>query len=332
MVISPAIIALLAGGLLIALLSAAACALGVRILWSWDLASGSESQLARERKTYLVSTVLAYVMVFEFLSLFLFIATCDRLQPLFTGAMCAAGVLGANAFGYPALLLKGLNSILCGVWLILNAADNRAPDYPLIRPKYAALIPLALLLIFETGLLWTFFLNLRADTITSCCGSQFGSDSPSLAGSLAALPVKPSVAAFFISYGLLLAAGVAFFRSGRFGGGFALLTLAFFGVSLTALLSFVSLYIYQLPTHHCPFCMLQREYTFVGFPIYLSLFLGVICGMGVGVLGWARNIPSLAEVIPPRRRHLCLAALICFTAFAAIAAATMFVSPLYLWE
>ncbi len=332
MVLSPAIIALLAGGSLIALVAAAACVLGVRILRSWDLADGSEGQLNRERQTYLVSTVLAYVMVFELLSFFLFVATCDRLHPLFTGAMCAAGVLDANALGYPALLLKALNSILCGLWLILNAADNRAPDYPLIRWKYAALIPIALLLMFEACLLWGYFLNLRADTITSCCGSQFGTGSPSLASNLAALPVKPAVVAFYASFGLMLAAGVVFLRTGKLGGWFALLSLAFFGVALAALLSFVSLYIYQLPTHHCPFCMLQREYAFVGFPLYLFLFVGVVCGSGVGVLGLAGRQASLAEIVPARCRRLVLAALICYTLFTAIATVTMFVSPLYLWE
>ena len=44
--------------------------------------------------------------------------------------MCAAGTLNVNAYGYPALILKVVNAVLAGQWLILNHADNRVPDYP----------------------------------------------------------------------------------------------------------------------------------------------------------------------------------------------------------
>ena len=54
--------------------------------------------------------------------------------------MCAAGTLNVNAYGYPTLVLKVLNCLLAGIWLILNHADNRADDYPLIRKKYALLL------------------------------------------------------------------------------------------------------------------------------------------------------------------------------------------------
>jgi len=41
-----------------------------------------------------------------------------------------------------------------------------------------------------------------------------------------------------------------------------------------AILSFISVYFYELPTHHCPFCILQKEYGYVGYPLYLTLFGG----------------------------------------------------------
>ena len=34
---------------------------GIRIIRRWDLTSGSEEQLALERRTYLISTILSYV-------------------------------------------------------------------------------------------------------------------------------------------------------------------------------------------------------------------------------------------------------------------------------
>lgn len=332
MVLSPSILALLLGGALLALVTLAAGGLGLDILRSWDLTSGSEKQLRRERRTSLVSTLLAHVMVFEFLSLFFFIATCDSMHPLFTGAMCAAGTLNANAFGYPALFLKAIGAILCGIWLILHSADNEFPDYPLIRAKYVLLIPIALCLAAETALLWAYFLNLSPDLITSCCGIQFDTGERTLASTLASLPVEIAQPVFYAVFAVLAATGIRFYRSGKGATLFALLSAGFFVVSLAAIVSFISLYIYQLPSHHCPFCLLQKEYLFVGFPLYLLLFFGVIPGLGVGILGWVPGTADRMDELTPKRRFLCAVSLFCFVLFVGIATASLFVSPLYLWE
>src|SRR5512138_860001 len=124
MIMQPAIIALFLGSILVSLMVVYAAGYGVSILRSWDLKDGSELQLNLERKTYLISTVMSYAFGFQLLSVFLFIFSADRLSGLFTGAMCAAGTLNMNGFGYPALTLKIVNFILGGVWLIVNYTDN----------------------------------------------------------------------------------------------------------------------------------------------------------------------------------------------------------------
>jgi hypothetical protein len=59
---------------------------GVRIIRHWDIDSGSEYQLDLERRTYLISTLMAYAMGFQLFSLFLFIYTADILSAgSFTG-------------------------------------------------------------------------------------------------------------------------------------------------------------------------------------------------------------------------------------------------------
>jgi hypothetical protein len=75
-------------------------------------------QLALERRTYLISTLLAYGFGAQLLSLFLFSFTADQLHPFFVGAMCAAGTLYVNTYGYPALILKMINFLLVtsGCW------------------------------------------------------------------------------------------------------------------------------------------------------------------------------------------------------------------------
>jgi len=149
---------------------------GVQILKFWDIQSGHELQLVLERKTYLISTLLSYVFGLQLLSLFLFIFTADSLTPLFVGAMCAAGTLNVDGFGYPTLVLKILSFILAGLWLVLNYADNQGYDYPLIKKKYLLLAFIAPFIILEMILESAYFLNMKADVITSCCGSLFSSE------------------------------------------------------------------------------------------------------------------------------------------------------------
>ena len=134
----PGILALLMGSVLTTSMLGYAAYEGVRIIRGWDIKSGTERQLEFERKTYLVSTVMNYALGFQLLSLFLFIYTADTISPLFIGAMCAAGSLKVNGFGYPALILKIVSFLLAGLWLIVNFTDNKAHDYPLIRTKYWA--------------------------------------------------------------------------------------------------------------------------------------------------------------------------------------------------
>ena len=62
MLFQPAIIALLlASGVAVAMLAAAA-PFAVQVIRQWDIASGSERQLQLERRTYLFSTLAAFVM------------------------------------------------------------------------------------------------------------------------------------------------------------------------------------------------------------------------------------------------------------------------------
>lgn len=326
MILHPPILALLVGSLLVSFLLLLASWYAVQILRHWDLASGSERQLALERRTYLVSTVMGYACAFQVVSLFLFIYTADDLAPLFVGAMCAVGTLYANVYGYPTLMLKAVSTVLAGAWLIVNHADNRGRDYPLIRKKYALLLALTPIVLGETGLQAAYFTGLKADVITSCCGSLFSSASSGVASELAGLPILPAKIAFYGVVAALLAAGAWFCRRATGGYVVAGLSLLAFVTSIAALISFISLYIYELPTHHCPFCILQREYHFIGYPIYGMLFGGVIAGLGLGLLSRWRETPSLRSVLPPLTRRLAVGAMMCFGAFAAISIYVMLVT------
>lgn len=303
MIQHPAVIALLSSATIISLMVSYAAYYGYRIITSWDLQSGSEQQLMLERRTYLISTVIGYAMAFQLTSLFLLIYTADTLHPLFTGAMCAAGSLGANSFGYPLLLLKVANAVFAGIWLLLNRLDSKGYDYPLIRSKYRLLIVLALLLVVETWLQYRYFLNLKADLITSCCGSLFSSASRGIAGELAALPAKPMMV-LFSGAGLALLASYSYSMVKARGWYlFAATSLFFFITASAALISFIALYFYELPSHHCPFCILQGEYHHIGYLLYACLLGGIVAGGGVGAAERFRKCGSLQEIIPGFQRR-----------------------------
>jgi len=330
LIFHPLILALFSASLLTGFMVVYASVFGAQILRRWDLRSGSELQLRLERKTYLVSTLLMYVFAAELLSLGLFIFTADRIHGFFVGAMCAAGTLKANGFGYPALLLKGSNGVLAGLWLILNAADNKGFDYPLVRVKYAWLLAASPLILVEIVLQTAYFLGLKPDIITSCCSTLFSLGGSSLGSELASLPVGPMRILFFSSIALSLALGLAFVRSGKGAVLFGISSGGTLVVSILAIISFISIYIYELPTHHCPFCVLQAGYHFIGYPIYFSLFGGAIAGLGAGVLQPFRKIPSLAVAVPKLQKKLALAAIVCFLALAVIIIAAMAASHLIL--
>jgi hypothetical protein len=327
MILHPPIVALLVGSVLVSFLLLLASWHAVRILRHWDLTSGSELQLGLERRTYLVSTVMGYACAFQLVSLFLFVYTADDLAPLFVGAMCAAGTLYASPFGYLTLILKAAGAILAGAWLLVNHADNRGRDYPLIRQKYGFLLGLTPVVLAETATQAAYFAGLKADVITSCCGSLFSATTSGVASELAALPRMPTKVAFYAVIAALLIAGTWFRRRGSGGYLVAGLSVLALLTSIAALISFISLYIYELPTHHCPFCILQSEYYFIGYPMYALLFGGVIAGLGLGLLYHRRRTPSLGSILPPLTRRLSLAAMVCFGLFAAISTYVMLATP-----
>jgi len=319
MIINPAIIALVVGSLLITAFAFYALATALRILRRWDIRSGSEGQLALERKTYLISTIFSYLLGFELFSLFLFIYTAEHVHDLFVGAMCAAGSLNVNGYGYVTLVLKIFTFMFCGVWMIVNHADNRAHDYPLIRPKYKLLILLTAMIGLETFFQTSYFAGLRADVITSCCGTLFSAETNSIAGDLASLPPYGTRIVFYAAVLLILRVGIHVVVTGRGAAAFGLLSAGTTVLSLAAVISFISPYYYELPTHHCPFCLLQKEYHYIGYPLYLSLFLAGITGMGAGVIGFLKGPESLSGVIPGLVRRLCLFSMAGFLLFALIA-------------
>jgi hypothetical protein len=69
---------------------------------------------------------------------------------------------------------------------------------------------------------------------------------------------------FYCIMAVTLLCGAYYYRKGRGGYLFSALGCATFVVALASIVSFISLYIYELPSHHCPFDILQKEYCYIG--------------------------------------------------------------------
>jgi len=323
MILHPGIMALILVSLLISGMVLYAAFFGIQIVRQWDMQSGSETQLGLERRTYLISTLLSYILAFQISSLFLYIYTADSLHRLFVGAMCAAGSLYVNPYGYPTFLLKIFNCILAGLWLIFNYTDNQAYDYPLIKKKYVMLLILAPLIVTESVIQVLYFLGLKGDVITSCCGSLFSTDRDSVTSDLAAVPVKWAMAGFYGCLILTFFLGIVYWTKGKLGCLFSWASGISFLVFSLCFISFISLYFYELPTHHCPFCVLQKEYGYVGYLIYATLLFGVVSGLGVGLLMPFKEVTSLSHKLPLIQHRLTLVCLVSYLLFAVISIGRM---------
>lgn len=311
MILHPGIVALLAGSSLVLLLTCLAVGHGLAILRRWDFASSSAGQLALERKTYLVSTIMNWVLGFQVAGAFLFVFTAEDIHTLFVGAMCATGSLNANPVGWNALAAKIVLAFLSGIWIALNHLDGRAEDYPLVRPKYVLLTLLFPLFALDLYLQARYFLGLKPDIITSCCGSLFTEAGEGVASALASLPLGPAMGLFYGGVALFLLAGALClrFRAGLLRYTLSLLSLGLVFVSIAATVSFISPYWYELPSHHCPFDVLQAGYQFVGYPIYAGMFGGTFFGMLPGSFQRLKRLPTLKATIDRRERAWVLLAM-----------------------
>lgn len=319
MMFSSGILALFSGSILTTSMLCYCAYEGTQILRNWDIRSGSELQLELERRTYLISMMMSYALGFQLLSLFLFVYTADTLSSFFVGAMCAAGSLKVNGFGYPALVLKIADFLLSGMWLIVNFTDNKASDYPLIKIKYGVLLFIAPFLVAETIVQGAYLLGLKPDIITSCCGTIFTTDANTVMSGLIGLPRSLSQTAFYFSAFVTVSMGLVFYFKGKGAYFFSISTLISFLTALVALISFISVYFYELPTHHCPFCILHSEYGYVGYLLYPALFLSAVSGLGVGAVMPFHNINSLTMVIPRIQRRLASVSILSYCAFMLIA-------------
>lgn len=278
MLLSPEVLTILIINIIFLVFGTIAFILGINIYLKWDINSTSKQQYTLEKHNYLTATIIKYILFTKILLFLFFVFTLDKISNVLTGAMCAAGVVDATSFGIYLLLFKLINIYLFGFWLVIHNHDLKTKDMKFTKLKFGFYSIIYIIFLAEIIIEITMFSSIEVDKLVSCCGTLYSNSSGSYLSSLYAFDNSIVVSIFYSTYGLLI---LFYFIKNDYL--FVIINLLFLIVSLLSLIMFFGTYIYELPTHHCPFCMLQKEYHYVGYLIYIFLFLGTFYGFVIPI-------------------------------------------------
>jgi hypothetical protein len=314
-------LALILSSLIVLILGILACRTALQVLKDWDPASDSNRQIRLENETWLASTLVEYGLGFQIITLVLFMLAADHFCQVIVGAMCATGALLANSWGMPTLLVKIGGVFLYGFWIVLHKLDISSENYPLVRVKYRYLLFLAPLLLVDNLLQLFYIANLSPDIITSCCAVVFGGGGQDTGNLLGAFDQTLLLTVFYGTVLCLITTSTILIRRwyGQVAFVQAALWLFFFVVALTTITTVFSSYIYAMPFHNCPFCILKPEYYSIGFALYGALIIATFLGVSVAGVEFCRKKEDLAGITERFQRMATWTALVLLLLFSLLA-------------
>jgi len=226
----------------------------------------------------------------KFLLILYFIFSIDALSLLVPGAMCGAGVIEANNYGSYLLILKLIILLFLTLWLYINAYDMQTKNHQWFKEKSWLFSFIFILVIAELGLDFSYFSNINMHMPVSCCSALFGQ----LEGANP-LPFRLNISLLLILFYLLYALVVLTLKTHQTLL-YMVANILFVYIAYYAVVYFFGAYIYQLPTHKCPFCMLQAEYMYVGYVLWASLFIGTYIGLSDAIsILWLKQKHSKSQ-------------------------------------
>lgn len=276
MILTPEVLAMFILNAIFMLFSIVAFVLSVKIYLNWDINCTSKAQYKLEKQSFLAATIIKYIFGVKIPLFLFFIFTLDKISNLLTGAMCAAGVVDATEYGTNLIILKIINLYLFASWLKLHSEDMKDKNQPYTKHKFGLFMFLFFSFMVEIILEGVMFGNIEIDKMVSCCGSIYSSSAASAISGIFSLETTTVLTLFYGNYLLIV---LFYFFKKRYL--FAVANMFFIVIALVALILFFGTYIYELPSHHCPFCFLQRDYLYVGYFIYFFLFMGTFYGLVV---------------------------------------------------
>ena len=258
--------------------------LSIQIVLKWDFNATTALQYTLEKKSYLGSTIIKYMFYIK-IPLFLFyIFTLDKISFILPGAMCGAGVVNSSDYATILLFLKVINLYLFAYWIVIDKQDMMDEVQKNLKKKFMIYIALFMLLVLELVLEGVMFSAIDLKSVVDCCGAIFSTNDDTYLSMALNLPHNLLVSLFYLNFILMFVVSLK-----KINSLFAVLNLLFIVIALLSLVSFFGTYIYELPTHHCPFCLLQHEYHYIGYFLYTFLFIGTFNGLVVGFVLFTDN-------------------------------------------
>jgi len=279
MFLTPEIITLTVLNFLFAIFATIAFVNAFKIVLYYNADATTPYQYALEKKSYLSATIIKFIFYVKIPLFIFFIYTLDNLSNILPGAMCAAGVVSATTYGTPLLFLKILNLYIFAFWIVLNDEDMKYEAQPYLKKKFFLFCVAYFLLLGEIVLESVMFGAMDINSVVDCCGAIFSTTSQTY---LAEILGAPSIFLLGFFYGIFILMVVFFFVKNRFI--YSFLNILFVIIALITLIAFFGTYIYEQPTHHCPFCLLQSDYNYIGYFLYIVLFVGTFFGFIIGIV------------------------------------------------
>ena len=269
--------------LLLFLLLVVAVLNAIFILKGWNKDSSNEQQYKLEKKSYLVLSIVSLALVAKVILLPFFIYTLNELSVIIPGAMCGAGVIQTNGYGEATLVSKSVIIILILLWISLNKEDNIAKNYPYFKKKMWFFIAIFILISIELILELLYFTNISTAEPVLCCSTIYKNES-----GVSSLPLNLSINQLLLLFYTLFISTII---SLHFKKDHLILPLSLlYGyISYYAIVYFFTPYIYQLPTHKCPFCMFQSDYNYIGYFIFISLFMASFHAINSSIFSFSKD-------------------------------------------
>jgi len=274
-------------------------ALGLRLLRRWQPGRFSEQQLALERQTELVASVMQVALILEVLGLGLSVLVADHLAGGIRGAMCAFGVLASTRAGFAGLLVSLLTAVVCGLWMILHRFDLHLETPVLTHRKFAWLLPVGALALADLALTVAFVWQLDFKVIASCCSVWVDAAEVNNSPVVQVLrPLPAGLVGLVAASTATVAAAAVARRPTRLLAGVACIASALAPVLvLPAILGVVAPHALGTPTHFCPFCLFHRPGGGIGWPLFGGMLWGSVAGMGLGVVELNRAAAGDEEAV-----------------------------------
>jgi len=309
--LEPWILLRLLAGLVATVLFLRAGYTAVRVLRRFDAMRATEGQLALERQVELASTFVRVGAATQIAALVLSVLGADKLSHGIRGAMCAYGTYHANEWGFPALYASLTAAFAAALLSQLYLFDMRIRGPELVRTLAVGTLLVAPLAVVDLAAQAKFLLGLDLSVVASCCSVQLDPVASAGGGYVEGPRVLASVLApAAIAVSVLVAWLAARKPRAPLIALAGALSFATFPIAVAATVLEVAPHAFEVPQHHCPFCLLRSDVWGLGYALYGALFLAIVWTGGAGLAAlFARGPRGKEALVAFASRRLRLGAL-----------------------